>query len=176
MVKYSEDKLYELKDTAYVPQPVVLEGFNRMIEQVKLHSAQEFEKRKNMKPTNGDTYIDEFGNERPYFHMNRRRLSRGSAKPGLRKKVGDSVKVDEDGWATLTKPKKSFGSEDAQEERIKFRDSLKETIPSSGMKAKPNNKNLGSSKAVDSRDAIADKQTTTFNAFEALGDEEDDDE
>lgn len=171
MVKYTEERLYEIQEEAYVPQPQILEAFNQMIEQVKEHAAAEYEKYKNSKWSNGDTYIDENGNERPYHHMNRRRLSRTGNKPNLRKKTTEAVQVDEDGWATLTKPKKSFGAEEGQDERSKFRESIKD---GGVIKARPNNKNLGSSKAVDPRDTIADKQTITFNAFEALGDEDDD--
>ncbi|KAK6459183.1 Cap-associated protein CAF20 [Scheffersomyces xylosifermentans] len=175
MVKYTEERLLEIKEEAYVPQPQILEAFNAMIEEVKEHAAAEYEKHKSIKWNNGDTYIDERGNERPYHHMNRRRASRTGNKPNLRKKSVENVQVDEDGWATLTKPKKSFGAEEGEEERSKFRESLKEGGKGGAVRAKPNNKNLGSSKAVDPRDAIADKQTITFNAFEALGDGDDDD-
>lgn len=171
MGKYTEEQLFEIQEEAHVPQPQILEAFNQMVELVKEHAAAEYEKHKNIKWGNGDTYIDERGNERPYHHLNRRRASRTGTKPNLRKKSVDTVKVDEDGWATLTKPKKSFGSEDAVEERTKFREGLKDPQQ---IKVKPNNKNLGSSKAVDPRDAIADKQTISFNAFEALGDDDDD--
>lgn len=155
MAKYTEEQLLEAKELAYNPQPEALEAFTELVDSVREH----WEKKK----TNGDTYIDENGNERLYNHLNRRRLSRTGNKPIIRKK--QETTVDEDGWATLTKQaKKSFG-EDAVEERTKFREAVR---------AKPNNKNLGSSKAVDSRDAIAEKHTIAFNAFEALGDDDDD--
>lgn len=171
MSKYTEEQLFDMREEAYVPQPQVLDAFNKMVEQVKEHTLLEYERNKALKWNNGDTYIDEHGNERPYHHMNRRRGSRPAVKINSRKKNLEVLKVDDDGWATLTKPaKKSFGAEESLEERNKFRESLKD----SGIKAKPNNKNLGSSKAVDPRDAVADKQTMTFNAFEALGDEYDD--
>lgn len=172
MAKYTEEQLYEIKEEAFNPQPEVLETFNKMVEHVKEHAAAEYERHKNIKWSNGDTYIDENGNERPYHHMNKRRGSRSGNKPNLRKKSTEAIKVDDEGWATLTKPKKSFGAEDGVDERNKFRESLKEGT----VKVKPNNKNLGSSKAVDPRDAIADKQTNTFNAFEALGDDDDSDD
>lgn len=163
--------MYEIKEEAHVPQPQILDAFNKMIEEVREHAAAEYEKHKSIKWSNGDTYIDEHGNERPYHHMNRRRGSRSGNKPNLRKKSVDTVQVDEDGWATLThKAKKSFGAEDGQDERAKFRDVLKD----GAFKAKPNNKNLGSSKAVDPRDAAADRQATKFNAFAFLGDGDDD--
>lgn len=163
MAKYSEEQLLEAKELAYTPKPEILEAFNALVELVREHVANE----KRARQTNGDTYIDERGNERSYTHLNRRRLLRlGQNKPNLRKKPAEVV--DEDGWATLTKPKKSFGGEDANDEREKFRESLRDTT----VKAKPNNKGLGSTKAVDPRDTIADKQTNTFNAFEALGDED----
>ncbi|RLV93975.1 Cap-associated protein CAF20 [Spathaspora sp. JA1] len=163
MVKYTEEQLLEVKDEAYVPQAQILEAFNKMIEEVKEHAAAEHEKHKALKWSNGDTYIDEHGHQRSYHHMNRRRASRsGGNKPNLRKKS----EVDQDGWETLAKPKKSFGAEEGVEERNKFRDNV--------TKARPNNKNLGSSKPVDHREIISDKQTRAFNAFEAL--EGDDDE
>lgn len=172
MVKYSEEQLLDFQDEAYTPQPQILEAFNKMVELVREHAAAEFEKQKNIKWGNGDTYIDERGNERSYHHMNRRRPSRTGVKPNLRKKSVDAVHVDEDGWATLSKPKKSFGAEDGVEERTKFREGLKQ----GDVKVRPNNKNLGSSKAVDPRDIVSDKQTTAFNAFAALGGSEDEDE
>lgn len=167
MVKYTEEELFEKQEQAHNPKPDVLEAFNKLVESVREHVANE---KKNLK-TNGDTYIDEHGNERSYHHLNRRRLSRTGNKPNLRKKTVETT-VDEDGWATLSKAKKSFGAEEGVDERTKFRESLKETA----VRVKPNNKNLGSSKAVDPRDAIADKQTNTFNAFEALGDDDSDEE
>lgn len=167
MPKYTEEQLLEAQDQAHNPKPDVLEAFNQLVESVREHLANE---KKNLK-TNGDTYIDEHGNERSYNHLNRRRLSRSGNKPNLRKKAVETT-VDEDGWATLSKGKKSFGAEEGLDERAKFRESLKETA----VKVKPNNKNLGSSKAVDPRDAIADKQVNKFNAFDALGDDDDDDE
>lgn len=170
MVKYTEEQLLEFQDEAFNPQPQILEAFAQLVELVKEHAAAEYEKQKNIKWGNGDTYIDERGNERLYHHLNRRRPSRTGVKPNLRKKSVDAVHVDEDGWATLSKSKKSFGADEATEERTKFRDSLKD------LKVKPNNKNLGSSKAVDPRDIVSDKPTTAFNAFAALGDDSDDDD
>lgn len=172
MVKYTEDELLEFQEIAYNPQPQVLDAFNQMVDEVRELANAEIERQKHLKWSNGDTYIDEKGNERPYHHLNRRRGSRSGAKPNLKRKGAESVTVDDDGWATLAKPKKSFGAEEASEERTKFRDGLKDT----SVKARPNNKNLGSSKAVDPRDAIAEKNTISFNAFEALGDESDDDD
>lgn len=164
MAKYTEEQLLEAQEEAYNPKPDVLDAFNQLVESVREHVANEKKREK----SNGDTYIDEHGNERSYNHLNRRRLSRTGNKPNLRKK-GAETTVDEDGWATKAKPKRSFGAEDALEERAAFRESIKDTA----VKVKPNNKNLGSSKAVDPRDAIADKQTNTFNAFEALGADDD---
>ncbi|KAG7663577.1 CAF20 [[Candida] subhashii] len=170
MAKYTEEQLLEIREEAYVPQQQILDAFNKLIDQVKEHAAAEHERHKAIKWSNGDTYLDEHGNERPYHHMNRRRASRTSThKPNLRKKSVETVHVDEDGWATLSKTKKSFGAEDGAEEKAKFREAV-------GVKARPNNKNLGSSKAVDPREVLADKHTRAFNAFEALEDNDDDDE
>lgn len=159
MAKYTEEELLEIKDQAYVPKPEILEAFNKLVDSVRLD-------KKTLGRGNGDTYIDEKGNERPYSHMNRRRASRTGQKPNLRKKAAD-VTVDEDGWATFTKPKKSFSAEDGKADRDEFREAAQ------AIKIKPNNKNLGSSKAVDPRDTIADKQTIAFNAFAALESEDD---
>lgn len=171
MVKYTEDELLEFQDIAYNPQPQVLGAFNAMVDEVREHANAELERQKHLKWSNGDTYIDERGNERPYHHLNRRRGSRSGAKPNMKRK-GAEVVTDDDGWATMAKPKKSFGAEEAAEERTKFRDSMKE----GPVRARPNNKNLGSSKAVDPREAIADKNTVSFNAFAALGSDDDDDD
>lgn len=76
--------------------------------------------------------------------------------------------MDEDGWVTFAKPRKSVGADDAEqkEQRSAFRETF--------VKAKPNNKNLSSSKPADAKDAIADKTTLNFNAFHALEADEDD--
>mgnify|MGYP005983643141 CR=1 FL=1 len=168
MIKYTEEQLFEVQEQAYNPKPEILDAFNALVESVREHN----ELKAAFKRSNGDTYIDEHGNERSYRHMNRRRPSRTGVNPNLKKKPAEVVKVDEDGWATFTKAKKSFGAEDGTDERDKFRENVKDS--GAAVKIKPNNKNLGSSKAVDPRDAIADKQTTTFNAFEALGADDDD--
>ncbi|CAH6718302.1 cap-associated protein Caf20p [[Candida] jaroonii] len=166
MAKYTEEQLFEIQEEAHIPQPEVLDAFNKLVETVSIELAKS-EKKKNHGPHNGDTYFDEFGNERSYTSFNRRRGSHSSKKP-LKKKATE-VAVDDDGWATLTtKHKKSFG-EDASDEKDKFRDSLK----SEPAKVRPNNKKLGSSKAADPRETIADKQTVKFNAFEALGGDDD---
>lgn len=159
MVKYTVEELLESRDLAYNPKPDALEAFHKMVDTIHEHVARK------VKVVHGDSYIDENGNERMYAHLNRRRLSRSSntARPNLRKKSEPTV--DQDGWATYVKPKKSFGADDGFEDRSKFRELLKDT----SVKTRTNTKNLGSSKAVDPRDAIADKQTHTFNAFEALG-------
>lgn len=164
MAKYTEEQLLEARPEAHTTKPEILVAFNQLVESVREHLANE----KRAKATNGDTYIDEHGNERSYNHLNKRRSSRTGTKPNMRKKPAEVI--DEDGWATFTKPKKSFGAEEGADERGHFRESIKDTT----IKVKPNNKNLGSSKAVDPRDTIADKQTVTFNAFEALGDGDDD--
>ena len=172
MAKYTEEQLIELQSEAYTPNPQILEAFNKLIDEVKESIEQHHQHQK--KWNNGDTYIDEHGNERSYHHMNRRRQSKGAAavaRPNLRKK--SEAVIDEDGWATLAKPKKSsFAESEAVEERTKFRES------SNGgtVRARPNNKNLGSSKAVDPREIISDKQTRAFNAFAALDDDDEDDE
>ena len=164
MPKYTEEQLFEIQEEAHNPQPEVLDAFNAMVEEVREHEKQ----LKQIKWSNGDTYIDENGHERPYHHLNRRRALRSGDKPNLRKKLVETV-VGEDGWATTVKTRKLFGGAE-EEERQKFRTGLKE------VNAKPNNKNLGSLKAADPRDAIAEVQKKAFNAFDALGDESDDDE
>lgn len=177
MTKYSVDTLFQLLKDAHNPQPDLLDAFNNLVELVRDHFAAELEKQKALRWTNGDTYIDDRGTERSYHHMNRRRPSKSSQRPNLRKKSADVVQVDHDGWATRTKPRKSAGADDAEDDRDHFRDSVKGPGPAGGaIRAKPNNKNLGSSKAVDTRDTIADKPIKSFNAFEALGGSDDDDE
>lgn len=168
MPKYTEEQLFEAREQAFNPKPEILENFNKLIESVREHHANE----KRLKQTNGDTYIDEKGNERSYNLLNRRRLSRsgGTTKPTLRRKT--ETTIDLDGWATTTKAKvrKSFSTEDETDERDQFRELIRDTT----LKVRPNNKNLGSSKAVDPRDIVADKHTKAYNAFAAL--EGDDDE
>ena len=86
MAKYTEEQLIELKSEAYIPNPPILEAFNKLIDEVKESIEQHHQHQK--KWNNGDTYIDEHGHERSYHHMNRRRQSKGSvgsARPNLRK-------------------------------------------------------------------------------------------
>lgn len=168
MVKYTEEQLLAAKDEGHVSQPEILEAFNAMVEEVKEHAALEAEKHK-LKWNNGDTYIDENGNERPYHHLNKRRPSRTTPNPNFRKKSVDVIQ-DDDGWNTLKTKKSSFSEDNGIEERNKFRSNVRD-----GFKTKPNNKNLGSSKAVDPRDTN-DKQAKPFNAFAALNDDSDEDD
>lgn len=164
MVKYTEEQLLELQEESHVSEPEILDAFNKLVESVAL----EFSKNSNRKH-NGDTFIDEFGNERSYSTFNRRRGSRSSGKP-LKKKTQE-VEVDDDGWATFKQHKKSFG-----EEALDERDQFREVVKSEPSKVKISSKKMGSSKAVDSRDTVADKQTTKFNAFAFLGDDDDEEE
>lgn len=161
MVKYTEEELLKFQDEAYVSHPDILEAFNQLVDNViELSNAKKIYR-------SGDTFIDENGNERSYQHFNRRRGSRSGSKP-IKKKTGE-VAVDDDGWATLSaKHKKSFTEDSALDDKDKFKETYRDAT-----KAKPNNKKLGSNKAVDPRDTIADKQTINFNAFEALGDGDD---
>ena len=173
MARYTEEQLFQIKEeTTHVPQPTILSAFNELIEQVK---EQQHQAEHAKKWNNKDTFIDEHGHERSYHHLNRRRNSRsgGNQKPYSKKK--NEVIKDEDGWEmsvpTSHHKSGSFGAgdnNDGNDERSKFRESI-------GVKARPNNKNLGSSKAVDPREIASDKQTKTFNAFEALEGDDDDD-
>lgn len=172
MTKYSEETLLKLKNEGHNLQPDVLNAFNGLIELVREHFSAEFEKQKALRWTNGDTYIDDRGNERSYHHMNRRHPPKSAQRPKMRKKTAEVVQVDEDGWATRTKARKSSGVVDDEEEREQFRESVKSGVSGVGLRPRPNTKNLGSSKGVDSRDAIADKAINSFNAFEALGDDD----
>lgn len=166
MVKYTEEQLIEIQQEAYIPQPEVLDAFNKLVDSVTL----EFAKANARKPHNGDTFIDEHGNERSYNYLNRRRGSRSSGKP-LKKKTQE-VEVDDDGWATFApKHKKSFN-----EESVDDRDAFRESVRAEPTKVKINNRKMGSSKAVDARDVVADKPVNSFNAFAALGDEDDSEE
>lgn len=175
MVKYTQEKLFELKGEAYNPLPDTLAAFNDLVELVRVHLNAEYEKQKALRWTNGDTYLDDRGNERSYHHMNRRRPSKTGVRPNLRKKAVDVVSVDADGFETRKKTRQSVGAEDDEDEREHFRESVK-TSGAVPLRARPNNKNLGSSKAVDSRDVTADKPKRAFNAFAALGDDSDDDD
>ena len=107
MAKYTEEQLLELKSEAHTPKPEILDAFNKLIEEVKESIEQHQQHQR--KWHNGDTYIDEHGHERSYHHINRRRQSKGASgvpRPNLRKK--SEPVVDEDGWATLSKPKRFF--------------------------------------------------------------------
>lgn len=141
-MKYTEEQLLAAQPDARLADPEALAAFNELVEHVREYA--EMERRRA-----GDLYIDEHGTERLYTHLNRRRLLRTGNKPVLRKKT--EVSVDEDGWATMARPRRASGAE--EEERPKKDSKEKRT------------------KAVDPRDNIADKQPTAFNAFDALADD-----
>lgn len=153
VVKYTEEQLLEYKASPALPQGADLTPFVKMVEEVKVALNALFEH-------------DEFTS------TGRRRSSvTGSHRPNFRKhKVKEAPpQPDADGWiTTTTKVKKSsFGTEQELE-----RDSFREVV----VKARPNNKNIGSSKPADPRE-IADKSNKAFNAFSALvSDDEEDDE
>lgn len=56
MAKYTEEQLIELKSEAYIPNPPILEAFNKLIDEVKESIEQHHQHQK--KWNNGDTYID----------------------------------------------------------------------------------------------------------------------
>ena len=104
MAKYTEEQLLELKSEAHTPKPEILDAFNKLIEEVKESIEQHQQHQR--KWHNGDTYIDEHGHERSYHHINRRRQSKRCFWCTKTKFKKSEPVVDEDGWATLSKPKK----------------------------------------------------------------------
>lgn len=108
------------------------------------------------------------------FQTGRRRSSHLGVRPKFkthRPKRAPAPQPDADGWVTLDKHKKSFGSEEVSEKQ-KFTESLKDTQ----VKVRPNNKNISSSKPADARDIAADQQKSAFNAFAALDDDDESEE
>lgn len=82
----------------------------------------------------------------------------------------ETKQTDADGWTvTVPAPKGARRLSGQGEEGA--RELVRETNDHA-LKVKTNSKNI-SSKPADLRDAIAEKQKITFNAFDALGDEED---
>ena len=77
-------------------------------------------------------------------------------------------KADAQGWVTLKNRKKSFGNNFNNESRDKFRKEFQTSI-----KPKLNSRSLASNKQVELADAIAEKPSLKYNAFSALGDDED---
>ncbi|CCH41028.1 Cap-associated protein CAF20 [Wickerhamomyces ciferrii] len=153
MAKYEIEQLIQLRETAYVPTSVDFAEFTKSILEERERQAQQ--------------------EEESGFTGGRRRSSIG-IRPKFktnRPKRAPAPQPDADGWVTLDNHRKSASGEEAANEKQKFKDSLKSDTTQ--VKVRPNNKNLGSSKPVDSRDIIADQQKSTFNAFAALGDESD---
>ncbi|CDK28423.1 unnamed protein product [Kuraishia capsulata CBS 1993] len=92
-------------------------------------------------------------------------------RPNLRKtKHRETKQTDADGW-TVTVPAPKGGRRLSGQGEEGAREQIRES-KDHALKVKTNSKNI-SSKPADLRDAIAEKQTITFNAFDALGDEED---
>ncbi|ODQ62876.1 hypothetical protein WICANDRAFT_17887, partial [Wickerhamomyces anomalus NRRL Y-366-8] len=154
MAKYDIDQLIELRETAHVPTSVDFAEFTRAI----------LEQRERQLATN--SYFR--------FQTGRRRSSHLGVRPKFkthRPKRAPAPQPDADGWVTLDKHKKSFGSEEVSEKQ-KFTESLKDTQ----VKVRPNNKNISSSKPADARDIAADQQKSTFNAFAALDDDDESEE
>ncbi|XBW35864.1 hypothetical protein QEN19_001436 [Hanseniaspora menglaensis] len=85
------------------------------------------------------------------------------------------VSTDENGWSTVVLEADDQAIEDNEEEAAEevFQESSK-TKKAKGtvIKARPNNKNLGSSKAADAKD-IQEVNKKSFNAFAALISDED---
>jgi cap-associated protein CAF20 len=151
--KYTQEDLIELRTNAVVPTQFDFAQFTQAIEQQR--GLQEEEQ-----------HHDAFGRRRSSHH-----LVRPVFKP--RKPKAAPPQPDADGWVTLNK-KNSVSGEEATQARDKFRESVKET--SSQGFIRPNNKNISSSKPADARDIIADKPKTAFNAFAALGSDDDESE
>ncbi|ODQ82603.1 hypothetical protein BABINDRAFT_159155 [Babjeviella inositovora NRRL Y-12698] len=169
MAKYTEEELLAVQEKAVAPQGTIIDAFNQMVEEVKAFQAQH--EKAHVRFHNGDSFLDENGEERFYFTHRRRSSRHSETKSNVRRqKIKEQLQTDDDGWSTLVKPKKSFG-EEAVSERDEFRKSFKETQ----VKVRPNNKNISSSKPADPRDVV-DKTARAFNAFDALVSDSEDSE
>lgn len=154
--KYTQEELVELREHAVVPTQFDFEEFTKSIEEQRAIQEEELHHH----------HHEGSGRRRSSHH-----LTRPAFKP--RKPKALPPQPDADGWVTLNK-KNSVSGEEATQSRDKFREHVKEQ-GASQQYARPNNKNIGSSKPADARD-ITDKPKTTFNAFAALGSDDDDDD
>mgnify|MGYP003366150581 CR=1 FL=1 len=168
MPKYTIEELYQLKPEEVQPVNFDAVEFKALIEKVKqLQALRE----------------EEYNNG--HGHFGRRRSSHHHTRPKVNKHK-PKVVVDDEGWATFeTKTATEEGQEGSNDEgsaieythgenkKTRSSDSLvQETV-----RVRPNNKNISSSRPADNRDIIMDKKINGFNAFAALGsDDEDEDE
>lgn len=167
MPRYTIEELLQLKPEEIQPVNFDAVEFKALIEKVKQLQA-----------------LREEEYQHGHGHFNRRRSSHHHGRPKVNKHK-PKVVVDEEGWATFeTKTATEEGQEGSNDEnsatgssingakKTKSSDSLvQETV-----KVRPNNKNISSSRPADNRDIISDKQIHGFNAFAALGSDDDDSE
>lgn len=155
MKKYTQEELIVLREHAVVPTEVDFAQFTQDIEEQRTQQATQ------------DEHHDGQGRRRSSHH-----IVRPVFKP--RKPKATPPQPDADGWVTMTTKKNSVSGEEATESRDQFRESAKDKS-STGF-VRPNNKNIGSSKPADARDITADKPKSKFNAFAALGSDDDETE
>lgn len=121
-------------------------------------------------PTTFDfaTFAQQIQEQRELQHeeQGRRGSHLGGARPKFQKKPKQKIipQADEDGWFTAVAPTKK---EEEEEESTK---------KATRAFAKPNNKQLGSSRPADPRDVSAAQPKTKFNAFSAFNDDSDEDD
>lgn len=147
MIRYTEEELLQLKPTEPVKPNFDVDEFNSIIEKVKeIQGAHEEE----------------------FSHFSRRRSSHHHVKPKF-KHLKPKITTDEEGWSTLETAPAVRRKSTADEEEVSI------PIAQETLKVKPN-KHISSSRPADARDVVADKPTKAFNAFAALGSDEEEEE
>lgn len=168
MPKYTIEELYQLKPEEVQPVNFDAVEFKALIEKVKqLQALRE----------------EEYNNG--HGHFGRRRSSHHHTRPKVNKHK-PKVVVDDEGWATFeTKTATEEGQEGSNDEGSAIesthgenkKTSSSDSLVQETVRVRPNNKNISSSRPADNRDIIMDKKINGFNAFAALGsDDEDEDE
>lgn len=148
--RYSVEELLQLKPTEVQPVDFDADEFKAIIEKVK-----------QIQQLREEEFL-------AHGHFGRRRSSHHHhTRPKTHK---PKVKTDDDGWSTFETVKKEAGATDGEEEKKESSPSLSADV----IRIKPNNKNLGSSRAADNSDIARDKPTLNFNAFAALESEDED--
>ncbi|KAH3689007.1 hypothetical protein WICPIJ_000006 [Wickerhamomyces pijperi] len=147
MSRYTETELIALRDTAYVPTTFDFAAF-----------AQQIQEQKELSEEQG-----------------RRGSHLGGSRPKFQKKPKQKhiPQADEDGWFTNTPVKKDLEEGEEGASTFATASAPKKVVPTY---ARPNNKNIGSSRPADPRDVSAAQPKTKFNAFSAFNDSEDEDE
>ncbi|ODV83029.1 hypothetical protein CANARDRAFT_180471, partial [[Candida] arabinofermentans NRRL YB-2248] len=146
MTKYTEEELLTYKEHARLPSDVDLSQFNELISKVKEILKEQ----------------EESGN------LRRKSFGTLQQQRPKKNKIRELKQTDDDGWTSFVAPKAPKKLSDVDSEDLSK--GKQHTI-----KVKTSSSKISSGKASnDARDNVTIAQVSKFNAFDALGDDDDD--